>query len=165
MTEMPRDSSNYFAQVVPIDTVKPGYSLAVDRGEGRQLFQVEEVAFHSKRDEAGGQIETFTLTSGPVAGGGKPWVIEQPAGSTVTRLLPPSQRVLLQWTDDNNAYLDKVHYHLYKRPDGQWNLALFNMQSSEPGGFEDKLGNYVMTTFEDGKELAQALADQRRQIW
>jgi hypothetical protein len=91
MSEMPRDPRNYKAQVVPIHTVRPGYSLVVDRGEGRQLFQVEEVSLHSAKDREGNHVTTFTLTSGPVAGGGKPWVIEAPAGATVIRLLGPSQ--------------------------------------------------------------------------
>jgi hypothetical protein len=165
MSEMPRDSRNYYAQVVPVDSVRPGYSLVVDRGEGRQLFQVEEVTLHSKKDEKGEYVTTYTLTSGPVAGGGKPWVIDQPAGSTVTRLLPPSQRKPLEWTDGNNAYRDNAHYRVYQRPDGNWNLAVFSMHTDEPGGPEEKLGDYVMTTLEDGKELAQALADQRRRSW
>jgi len=32
-------------------------------------------------------VNTFTLTSGPVAGGGAPWVITLPMGTVVGRIL------------------------------------------------------------------------------
>ena len=71
----------------------------------------------------------------------------------------------LEWTDDNHAYRDKALYHVYERSNGKWNVALFSMHTDEPVGFEEKLGDYVVTTLEDGRELAQALADQRSQSW
>jgi hypothetical protein len=82
MSEMPRDSRNYLAEEVPIETVHPGDSLVVDHGQGRQLFQVEEVTFHYTSG-----VTNYTLTSGPLADGSKPWVEEYKAGETVTRLL------------------------------------------------------------------------------
>jgi hypothetical protein len=91
MPEMPRDPTNYEAQVVPVESVRPGYSLAIDCGQGRQLFQVEEVTFQYRKDEKGNPVTTFTLTSGPVAGGGPPWVVDYPAGTRLIRLLRPSQ--------------------------------------------------------------------------
>jgi hypothetical protein len=39
------------------------------------------------------------------------------------------------------------------------------MFTDEAGQAEEKLGDYVVTTLADGKELAQALADQRGWTW
>lgn len=64
----------------------------------------------------------------------------------------------LEWTDDNHAYRGRAHYHLEVQPSGDWHMNLFE---TPPGGAEDKLGHYVMATFEDARELAQGLADQR----
>jgi hypothetical protein len=82
-----RDSSNYDVQGIPVEQVQPGFSLVIDRGEGPQLFQVEDVAFSSQRQDDGSYVNTFTLTSGPVAGGGAPWVITLPMGTLVGRIL------------------------------------------------------------------------------
>ncbi|MCV7342978.1 hypothetical protein [Mycolicibacterium rhodesiae] len=76
----------------------------------------------------------------------------------------------LDWTEDNHAYRDRAHYHAYKRaspdPSGrEWNLAVFSMHSNEPGGVEEKLGDYVLTTLLDAREFAQGLADQRSWAW
>ena len=90
MTEMPRDSNNYDARRIPIESVRPGYSLAVDRGHGLQLFQVDEVSFRHSKDSEGNPVTAFVLTSGPLAGGGDPWVLQYPAGTSVLRLLRPS---------------------------------------------------------------------------
>jgi len=40
-----RDPSNYDVVGIPIEQVQPGFSLVFDRGEGPQLFPVEEVGF------------------------------------------------------------------------------------------------------------------------
>jgi hypothetical protein len=71
----------------------------------------------------------------------------------------------LEWTDDNHAYRDRAHFHVYARSDGKWNLAISSMHTDEPGGPEEKLGDYEMTTLRDGREMAQGLADQRRWNW
>jgi hypothetical protein len=68
----------------------------------------------------------------------------------------------LEWTDDNHAYRDRAHYHAYERPDGNWNLAVLRMHTDEPGGVEEKLGDYGLTTLASAKLLAQGLANQRR---
>ena len=68
----------------------------------------------------------------------------------------------LEWTDDNHAYRDKAHYHAYERSDGNWNLAVLSMHTDEPGGIEEKLGDYALITLADAKRLAQGLANQRR---
>ncbi|OBJ73336.1 hypothetical protein A5643_04045 [Mycobacterium sp. 1274756.6] len=74
--------------VIPVGQVRPGMSLAVDGGMGKpQLFQVEEVRFSSKQQEDGRYLTTYTLTSGPAAEGGPPWVIEYPADTTVRRIV------------------------------------------------------------------------------
>jgi hypothetical protein len=39
------------------------------------------------------------------------------------------------------------------------------MFDDEPDQIEQMLGEYVATTLEDGKEIAQALADQRGWAW
>jgi hypothetical protein len=55
-------------------------SLAVDGKLGKpQLFQVEKGGFSSKKQEDGSYLNMYTLTSGPTADGGPPWVIELPA--------------------------------------------------------------------------------------
>lgn len=76
--------------MIPVEQVRTGFSLAIDRGQGRQLFQVEEVAFHSERLEGGNYLNTYTFTSEPVDGG-DPWVIQYPAGTRVCRILGPSK--------------------------------------------------------------------------
>jgi hypothetical protein len=74
----------------------------------------------------------------------------------------------LQWEkigNEHHAYRDRAHYVVYPYPrsGGDWNVALFSMFTDEPGGDEEKLGDYKeLTTVKDGKKLAQALADQRR---
>lgn len=82
-----RDPSNYDVQGIPVEQVQPGFTLVVDRGDGPQMFQVENVAFSSRRQDDGTYVNTFTLTSGPVAGGGAPWVITLPMGTLVGRIL------------------------------------------------------------------------------
>jgi hypothetical protein len=91
MSEIPRDPTNYDVQDIPVEQVQPSYSLVVDRGQGPQAFQVENVAFSSQRQEDGSYVNTYTLTSGPVAGGGDPWVLKLPAGTLVRRILGPSK--------------------------------------------------------------------------
>jgi len=75
----------------------------------------------------------------------------------------------LEWTEksenEHHAYRDKAHYIVYKRSVAKWNVAVLSMYTDEPGGFEEKLGDYVVTTLADGKQLAQALADQRTWTW
>jgi hypothetical protein len=65
----------------------------------------------------------------------------------------------LEWTDDNHAYRDRAHYHAYQRSDGNWNLAVLSMHTDEPGGIEEKLGDYRLVTLTDAKRLAQGLAN------
>jgi hypothetical protein len=91
MPERPRDSNNSDAMDIPVERVQAGMTLVVDRGEGPQLFQVENVAFSSKRADDGGYVNAWTLTSGQVADGGDPWKIEYAAGSSVRRILGPSK--------------------------------------------------------------------------
>jgi hypothetical protein len=71
---------------VSIDYVQTGNSLAIDEGLGRQLFQVEEVQFHSKRQDDGSYRNTYTIVSEPLQTTGKPWEVTCPAGTIVTRL-------------------------------------------------------------------------------
>jgi hypothetical protein len=71
---------------VLIDQVRYGESLAVDQGQGRQLFQIENVILHQVQQDDGSYRTTYTIESEPVAATGKPWRIEFPAGTVVTRL-------------------------------------------------------------------------------
>jgi hypothetical protein len=75
-----------------------------------------------------------------------------------------SVREPLEWTDDNNAYRDIAHYQVYARSDGKWNVAVLSMRTDEPGGHEEKLGDYEMTTLQHARELGQSLADQRQVV-
>ncbi|GAB7070382.1 hypothetical protein H7J06_11560 [Mycobacterium hodleri] len=117
MPEMPRDSRSHYVLKVPIDTIQPGNSLVVDRGQGRQLFQVEEVTLHSKKAADGKHATTYTLTSGPVAGGGKPWTMELPAGSTVTRLLGDAEVEEYKRNARNSRYAAGYHYAQLQQSD------------------------------------------------
>ena len=76
-----------------------------------------------------------------------------------------TMREPLEWTGDNHAHRDKAHFHVHERPDKKSVVTVFSMHTDEPGGQEDMLGDYVVTSLEDGKQLAQALADQRRRTW
>ena len=61
--------------------------------------------------------------------------------------------------------LRNLSYVVYKRSDGKWGVPIFSMFIDVPDQAEQKLGEYVLDTLADGKELAQALADQRGWTW
>jgi hypothetical protein len=46
-----------------------------------------------------------------------------------------------------------------------WGVPIFSMFIDAPHQAEQKLGEYVLDTLADGKEPAQALADQRGWTW
>jgi hypothetical protein len=48
---------------------------------------------------------------------------------------------------------------------GPTGVPIFSMFIDAPDQAEQKLGEYVLDTLADGKELAQALADQRGWTW
>lgn len=75
-------STKYYLQKVPVESVRPGYSLAIYQDGDYRLFQVE----CTQMSQRIGQPVTFTLTSGPV-GGGDPWVLECEAGTPVVRIV------------------------------------------------------------------------------
>jgi len=71
----------------------------------------------------------------------------------------------LEWTetseDQHDAHHDRAHFVVHKRSRGKpWGVAIFSMFTDEPGLAEERLAEYEVSTLEDGKELAQALADQ-----
>ena len=75
---------------------------------------------------------------------------------------------MLDWTEignEHHAYQDKAHYVVYPRSDGKWRVPIFSMFTDESDQLEQKLGEYVAPTLEDGKLIAQALADQRGRTW
>jgi hypothetical protein len=75
----------------------------------------------------------------------------------------------LEWTErsenEHPTDRDMAHYVVYKRSDGKWGVPIFSMFIDAPDQAEQKLGEYVLDTLADGKELAQALADQRGWTW
>jgi hypothetical protein len=79
-------STKYYLQKVPVESVRPGFSLAIHRGGDYRLFQVE----CTQMSQRAGQPVMFKLTSEPVSGplgGGDPWVLECEAGTPVVRIL------------------------------------------------------------------------------
>lgn len=81
-------STRYYLQKIPVDAVRPGYSLAIrDRGTYR-LFQVKS-AHTSQRN---GQPETITLTAESDTER-KSWVLDYEAGTPVVRLFGVCQAV------------------------------------------------------------------------
>ena len=74
-------STKYFLQKVPVESVRPGFSLAIHRDGDYRLFQVE----CTQMSQRAGQPVMFTLTSEPVEG--DPWVVECEEGTPVVRIL------------------------------------------------------------------------------
>jgi hypothetical protein len=78
-------STKYYLQKVPVESVEPGFSLAIghpSRPGDYRLFQVDCTQMSRRR----GKPVMFTLTS-QAPGGGDPWVLEYEAGTPVVRIL------------------------------------------------------------------------------
>ena len=75
-------STKYYLQKVPVESVQPGFSLAIHRDGDYRLFQVECTQM-SRRAR---QPVMFTLISEPV-NGGDPWVLECEQGTPVVRIV------------------------------------------------------------------------------
>jgi hypothetical protein len=75
-------SIEYYLQRVPVESVKPGFSLAVGEGGDYRLFQVE----CTQMSQRAGLPIMFKLTSEPV-NGGDPWILECEEGTPVVRIL------------------------------------------------------------------------------
>jgi hypothetical protein len=75
-------STKYYLQKVPVESVQPGFSLAIHRDGDYRLFQVE----CTQMSRRAGQPVMFKLTSEPVDGG-DPWVLECEEGTPVVRIL------------------------------------------------------------------------------
>lgn len=71
-------STNYYLQKVPVETVKPGYSLAIREAGEYRLFQVA-----STHTSASNGKLLIRLTSD---GGVVPWVLDYETGTPVVRL-------------------------------------------------------------------------------
>jgi hypothetical protein len=75
----------------------------------------------------------------------------------------------LEWTvrfeNEEHASRDKVHYVIHERSDGKWDVAVYSMVTPETVTAEEWLGDYLLETRADAKELAQALADQHGRFW
>lgn len=87
MTEIPLDPTNFEVQDIPVEQVQLGVSLLVDRGQGPQLFRVENVRFRAMQEPGGSHVSTYMLTSDQFDGD-DPWEIEIPAGTHVSILGP-----------------------------------------------------------------------------
>ena len=74
--------TEYYFQRIPIESVRPGFSLAIHRDGDYRLFQVE----CTQMSQRAGRPVMFTLTSEPVDPG-DPWVFECEAGTPVVRIL------------------------------------------------------------------------------
>jgi len=75
-------SVEYYLQKVPVESVRPGFSLAIREDGDYRLFPVE----CTQMSQRCGQPVMFTLTSAPVDGG-DPWVLELEEGTPVVRIL------------------------------------------------------------------------------
>ncbi|ACC42904.1 MULTISPECIES: hypothetical protein [Mycobacterium] len=75
-------STKYYLQMVPVESVEPGFSLAVEHRGDYRLFQVDCTQM-SRRT---GQPVMIKLTS-ERPGGSDPWILEYEAGAPVARLL------------------------------------------------------------------------------
>lgn len=75
-------STKYYLQKVPVESVEPGFSLAIPHDGDYRLFRVD----CTQMSRRSGQPVMITLTSEPV-NGGDPWVLEYEAGTPVVRLL------------------------------------------------------------------------------
>jgi hypothetical protein len=75
-------STKYYLQKVPVESVQPGFSLAIHQDGDYRLFQVE----CTQMSHRAGQPVMFKLTSEPV-NGGDPWVLECEVGTPVVRIL------------------------------------------------------------------------------
>jgi hypothetical protein len=76
-------STNYYLQRVPVEAVRPGFSLAIRRNGEYQLFQVE----CTQMSQRTGKPVMIKLTSEPAESAqGDPWVLEYEAGTPVVRL-------------------------------------------------------------------------------
>lgn len=73
---------DYYLQKVPVESVRPGFSLAIGDGGDYRLFRVE----CTQMTQRSGQPVTFTLTS-EALDGGAPLVLECEAGTPVVRVL------------------------------------------------------------------------------
>jgi hypothetical protein len=74
--------TEYYLQRIPVESVRPGFSLAIHRDGDYRLFQVD----CTQMSERAGRPVMFTLTSEPVDDAG-PWVVECEEGTPVVRLL------------------------------------------------------------------------------
>jgi hypothetical protein len=75
-------STKYYLQKIPVESVQPGFSLAIHHDGNYRLFQVE----CTQMAQRAGRPAMFKLTSEPVEGG-EPWVVECEAGTPVARIL------------------------------------------------------------------------------
>jgi hypothetical protein len=75
-------STKYYLQKVPVESVRPGFSLAIDRDGDNRLFRVD----CTQMSQRTGQPVMFTLTSNP-SDGGRLWVLKCEAQTPVVPIL------------------------------------------------------------------------------
>jgi hypothetical protein len=74
-------STKYYLQKVPVESVRPGFSLAINQDGDYRLLQVE----CTQMSHRAGHPVMFTFTSEPNVG--DPWVLECEEGTPVVRIL------------------------------------------------------------------------------
>ena len=89
MTEIPGDTSNVDAQLIPVEQVQLGSSLLVDRGQGTETVRVENVRFRSIQGADGSWVGTYLMVVRPV-NGGPSWDIEFIAGAQISLIAGPA---------------------------------------------------------------------------
>jgi hypothetical protein len=75
-------STKYYLQKVPVESVEPGFSLAIRAAGDFRLFQVD----CTEMSQRSGQPVMIRLTS-ECENDGHPWVLEYEAGTPVVRLI------------------------------------------------------------------------------
>jgi hypothetical protein len=75
-------STKYYLQKVPVESVRPGFSVAIHQDGNYRLFLVE----CTQMSQRAGQPVMFKLTSKPL-NGSRPWVVECEAGTPLVRVL------------------------------------------------------------------------------
>ena len=75
-------STRYYLQKVPVESVRPGFSLAIPRAGDYRLFRVE----CTQMSQRAGRPVMFTLISESVDGD-DPWLLECEAGTPLVRIL------------------------------------------------------------------------------
>ncbi len=75
--------TEYYLQRIPVESVRPGFSLAMPQDGDYRLFPVD----CKQLSERAGRPVMVTLTAEGSVHAGRPWVVELEVGTPVVRLL------------------------------------------------------------------------------